>query len=73
MTLVLVGLDQRQPAIMRWTAPVWGNAAVATGSTLSGHFALDLYATMVGKPPGQYAAWLFMAGDVYGPQRFEIK
>ena len=73
MALALVGLDQRQPAIANWTAPVWGNAPVGTGSILSGHFALDLYASTAGKPPGQYAAWLFVGGEVYGPQRFEIK
>ncbi|MDH4276318.1 MAG: hypothetical protein OEW08_14895, partial [Gammaproteobacteria bacterium] len=53
--------------------PVYGETSVKTGDILTGHFTVDLLPD--GKPllpAGEYVAYLFVEGQTFGPERFEL-
>ena len=73
MTLAVVGLDQRIPGIVSWSLPVLGTAPPSPGQPANGHMAIDLRSAGVISGAGQYAAYVFMDAEVYGPHRFDVQ
>jgi hypothetical protein len=73
VALLVVGRNWRLPWAFELGIPVYGNAAIAPGTRMSAALAIPV--PHDGKrilPAGDYAAYVVMEGQLFGPQRFTM-
>ena len=73
MALVMLGLNQPVPRIFQWGIPLLGAGPVAVGNPLRGQFSINVLETAERLIPGHYVGYIFMAGSIHGPVRFNVE
>lgn len=70
ITLAVVGLDWDVPKRIELAVPVYGPRPAQPGSSLTGHFKLDLLQVLPRLGPGSHLVYAFLEGRIFGPWTF---
>ncbi len=71
VTLALTGLNSETPIQFNWGIPVYGDR-LKIGMKAKGFFTIERKLAADEVDPGRYASYIFMDGQIFGPQLIEI-
>ncbi len=72
VTLALIGLNKKAPIQFNWGIPVYGDP-LKVGKNAKGFFTIEEKLPADEVDPGRYAGYIFMDGQIFGPQLIQIK